>query len=566
MKDKNSDEVRKKIKIKIGGIIVNKKVLTSLVSIFIFSILLVACNNSEGETVEKTSNDTSEQEVYEEKVLNIGATSDILTFNDLYTTQGADREVAGLVFSSLTTIDATGEATPDLAESWENSDDGLIWTFHLKENVTWHDGEPFTADDVVFTYSIPLAEDYTGPRAYNFEAIDTIEALDDYTVQITLKEVVASFLSRTTTFNILPEHILGNVPIAELGEHEFNTKKPIGTGPFKFDEWAQGQYIKLVANDDYFDGRPDIDVLYRKEVPDSNSMLAQFIAGDIDFLSLSSEDLPEAESLVNQGQATLVSGLSSGYTHIEYNLRNPLFEDKRVRQALTHALNREEMVEVILEGNGEVAHSPGLPLLWAFNEDVPKFEYNPEKAKELLAEAGWVNTDDDGILVNDKGERFSFDILGNPTNEIRKQMIQVAQQQWKEVGIEAVPQFMEGNALLEKIGSPNWDYDSALLGWSVSLDPSVTGFFHSDEIEKGLNRGGYSNPELDKLMKKSDQTVDQEERKKLIEEIHEIIAEDQPYTFLYYSNSSRLHVPNLKGVEHHPTSTFFQISKWTLEE
>lgn len=538
--------------------------LKGFISMLMLFIVLVACSNPDEVATEETSQQDTEQNE-EEKVLTIGATSEILTFNDLYTTQGADREIAGLVFSALTKTDVNGEAIPDLAESWENSDDGLVWTFYLREDVTWHDGKPFTADDVVFTYSIPLDQEYTGPRAYNFEAIESIEALDEYTVQITLKEVVAPFLLRATTYNILPEHILGDVPISELGEHEFNTRNPIGTGPFKFDEWVQGQYIRFVANEEYFGGRPDIDVVIRKEVPDSNAMLAQFKAGDIDFLSLTAEDLPEAEALVSEGQAELVTGLSSGYTHIEYNLRNPLFEDKRVRQALTHALNREEMVEVVLDGNGEVAHSPGLPLLWAFNEDVPKFEYDPERAKELLAEAGWVDTDEDGILVNEQGERFSFNILGNPTNEVRTQMIQIAQQQWREIGVEAVPQFMEGNALLEKIGPPNWDYDSALLGWSVSLDPSVTGFFHSDEIENGLNRGGYSNPELDELMKASEQTVDQEERKELIEEIQAIIAEEQPYTFLYYSNSSKLHVPNLKGVEHHPTSTFFKISEWTLE-
>lgn len=538
-------------------------------------VLLAACggatddgsdeSESTGTETETETEQAEETETAEEKVLTIGAASDILTFNDLYTTQGADAEVAGLVFSSLTTTGPDGDSIPDLAESWESSEDGLTWTFNLREDVTWHDGEPFTADDVVFTYSVPMDEDYTGPRTYNFEHIDTIEKIDDHTVEITLQYPVAPFLLRTTTYNIMPSHILGDVPVADLGEHEFNTKDPIGTGPFKFDEWKQGQYIKLVANDDYFAGRPDIDVLIRREVPDANAMMAQFQAGDIDFLGVSAEDLPEAESLVEQGNAKLVSGLSSGYTHIEYNLRQPIFEDKRVRQALTHGLNRQEMVDVVLEGKGQVAHSPGIPFSWAYNEDVPKFDYDPERAKELLAEAGWSELGDDDVLVNADGERLSFDMLGNPNNEVRSQMMQIAQQQWREIGVEVNLQYMEGSALLEKIGAGSWDYDTALLGWVVSLDPSVTGFFHTDEIENGLNRAGYSNPELDELMVESDEVSAQEDRIELLYEIQSIVAEDQPYTFLYHSEANRMHIPNLSGVEFHPTSTFFDIHNWTLD-
>src|SRR5699024_469266 len=145
---------------------------------------------------------------------------------------------------------------------------------------------------------------------------------------------------------------------------DFNTKNPIGTGAFTFGEWKQGQYVKFIANENYYKGRPYLDSITRKEVPDSNAMMAQFKAGEIDMLSVSSEDIAEAESMAADGTAELKSSLNSAYNMIQYNLKNPLFEDKRVRQALTHALNREEMVEVVFDGNGEVAHSPGIPFLW----------------------------------------------------------------------------------------------------------------------------------------------------------------------------------------------------------
>lgn len=545
-----------------------KNVLGFMFIFILLSFLLLACDNDEGDKI-ADDDQKSDEESIESKFggdLVVAGTAGPNTFNSYYTTQGSDSAMADLMFDSLNIVDEAGNPVPQLADDWNVSEDGLEITFYLREDVEWHDGEPFTSKDVVFTYNIPLSDDYTGPRGSYFSSIDEVEALDDYTVKLHMKEPNAQLFVRTTVYPILPEHILGDVDISELDAHNFNTENPVGTGPFKLGEWKQGQHVKFVANENYYQGRPYLDSITRKEVPDSNAMLAQFKAGEIDMIGVSSDDISVAESLVADGAAVLKSGLNSAYNMIQYNLKNPLFEDKKVRQALTHALNREEMIEVVFEGNGEVAHSPGIPFLWAFNDDVPKFNYDPDRALELLEEAGWSERNSDGILIDKNGNEFSFTLLATPTNLVRKEMAEIAQQQWAEIGVNMEIQLLEANALLEQIGPPDRDFDATLLGWSVALDPSVTLFFHTDEIEQGNNRGSYSNKDLDVLMEKSDQTLDKDERKELIEEILEIIAEEQPYTFLNYSESYQMYSPKLQDTQLHPSSSFYQIHEWWIDE
>nr|WP_279326072.1 peptide-binding protein [Bacillus sp. FJAT-47783] len=469
------------------------------------------------------------------------------------------------MFNGLVDINDKGEPIPDLAERWESSDGGKKWTFKLREDVLWHDGEPFTAEDVEFTYNIPLNKGYNGPRGSYFSNFKEIKALNDYTVEISLKEPSTQFISRTTPYYILPKHILGDVPISDLGEAEFNTKNPIGTGPFKFKEWKKGQYVKFVANEDYYEGRPYLDSLTYKIVPDTNALLSQFQAGDINYMSVSADDVPAAQTLVERGEATLTSVLSASWNWIAYNERNPLFQDKKVRQALTHGLNREEIIKFVLDGNGEPAHTAGIPFSWAYNEDIPKFNYDPDKAKQLLLEAGWEDTNGDGILDKD-GKDFKFTLMVSNGNKARQQVVEIAQQQWKKIGIKITPKVLETSAFLEQIGPPDFEYDAYVSALSVSLDPSVTTIFHTNEAENGLNRIKYSNPELDQLMEKSDHSTNRDERKAMVEKIQEMIAEDQPYTFLYHPIDNMLYTPKLHGVKEHPGNSYFKIHKWWMEQ
>ncbi|WP_221563592.1 peptide-binding protein [Alkalihalobacillus sp. TS-13] len=549
----------------------NKKFHLLLVLTFVFSLFLAACNanpssdpNEEGNGNEN-ENDTEEQatgEPQEGGDIVVGSIGAPTIFNDLYSTDTSSSDISGWLYDGLVTFDENLEPKGVIAKDWETSEDGTEWTITLNEGITFHDGEPLTADDVVFTYSIPLSEDYSGARASNFEKIESIEAEDDTTVKIKLSEPHAPFLV-TLTYGILPEHILKDVPIADLAEHEFNTKSPVGSGPFKFVEWKEGQYVKVEAFDDYFQGRPYLDTITYKIVPDANALMAQLSAGDVHEAQVQSQDLVTAEKLADEGKIQLSTELSLAYTYVGWNMENELFKDEKVRQALTMALDRESIIEAVLSGDGEIAHAPSSPLSWAYNEEVPTFDYNVEEAKKLLEEAGWT-PGDDGILEKD-GKKFSFELKTNQGNKAREQIAQVTQEQLKEIGIEVKPTIMEWSAFIEEVTEKK-DFDAVILGWSLSTDPDPTALWHSKEIEAGLNFVAFSDPDLDKLMEENTQILDQDERKEVIGEIQAGIAEQQPYTFLYYPNDHYALASNIKGHVHHPSSEYYMIEKWWIEQ
>jgi peptide/nickel transport system substrate-binding protein len=537
----------------------------------VLSLFLGACSGNKAGTEEGKPKEDKPPAENKEPVdggdLVIGMSGSPTLFNPLYSNDTASGEIEDMVYESLlgSSKEDFSPTTDALAESVEESEDGLTYTVKLKEGIKFHDGEPLTADDVVFTYSIPLSDDYDGPRKSNFEALDRVEKVDDLTVKFHMKRVDAQFQTVGMGYGILPEHILKDVPIKDLGEHEFNTKKPVGSGPFKFVEWKDGEYVKLEAFEDYYQGKPHLDSITFKIIPDANALLTQLQNRDIDFWSgVPPSDIETVKSFQDEAGIKIEEGLALSYTYFAGNLRNDLFKDKKVRQAITHAIDREQIVNEILEGHGEVAHVPESPLSWAYNPDVPKFEYDPEKAKKLLAEAGW-KPGKDGILEKD-GKRFSFEVKTNQGNKAREDIVVLLQEQLKEVGIEAKPKVVEWSSLIADIDPGVWNFDAIVLGWALATDPDPSGIFHTKEIEQGLNSIAYSNPELDKLMDQQLQEKDKEKRKKMIGEIQAKLAEDQPYTFLYYPIEFRAMPAELQGYEFHPRLPYYKPHQWWLDK
>lgn len=537
----------------------------------VLSLFLGACSGNKTGTGEGKPKEDKAPAENKEPVdggdLVIGTSGSPTLFNPLYSDDTASGDIEDLIFEGLvgSSKEDLSPTTDALAETVEESEDGLTYTVKLKEGIKFHDGEDLTADDVVFTYSIPLSDDYDGPRMSEFEALDRVEKVDDLTVKFHLKRVDAQFHSVGLGFGILPEHILKDVPIADLGEHEFNTKKPIGSGPFKFVEWKDGEYVKVEAFEDYYQGRPHLDSISFKIIPDANAMLTQLQNRDIDFWSgVPPSDIETVKSFQDEAGIKIEEGLALSYTFFTGNLRNELFKDKNVRQAITHAIDREAIVNEILEGHGEVAHVPESPVSWAYNPDVPKFDYDPEKAKKLLAEAGW-KPGKDGILEKD-GKRFSFEVKTNQGNKAREDIVVLLQEQLKEVGIEAKPKVVEFSSLIADLDPGVWDFDAIVLGWALATDPDPSGIFHTKEIEKGLNFHAYSNPELDKLMDQQLQEKDKEKRKEMLGEIQAKLAEDQPYTFLYYPIEFRAMPAELQGYEFHPRVPIYKPHQWWLDK
>lgn len=550
-----------------------KKPVWLLVSLMlVLSMFLAACSGgqpaSKPEEKPKNENEEKKEKPQVGGDLVVGSTGAPTMFNPLYSNDASSSDIEDMIYDKLMGSDLKFNTVKEggLAETYEASEDGLTFTIKIVENAKFHDGEPLDADDVVFTYNIPLSPDYDGVRKSTFENVEKVEKIDQYTVKITLKQVDVQFPSvALSSYGILPEHILGDVPIAELGEHEFNTKKPIGSGPFKFSEWKDGEYVKVVANEDYWDGRPYLDSVTYKLVPDANAILAQLQAGDIDYYAgIAQPDVPTVEGFADAANLRLESGLALAYTYFALNQRDDRFKDKSVRQAITHAIDREAIVKHVLAGLGQVADVPESPLSWAYNPDVPKFKYDVKKAKKMLADAGW-KPGADGILEKD-GKKFTIEVKTNQGNKVREDIVVILQEQLKKVGIEIKPRIVEFSSLIADIDPGVWNFEAIVLGWSLGTDPDPSAIFHTKEIEKGLNFNSYSNPKIDKLMDAQLKELDKEKRKKMIGEIQKLLAEDQPYTFLYYPEEYRAMPKNLEGYDFHAKNQLYHINKWWLKQ
>ncbi|RXJ01109.1 peptide-binding protein [Anaerobacillus alkaliphilus] len=551
-----------------------KKSLVTLFSmILLLSMFLVACGGEE--TTTETNDDTSAPtetndgstdatpsgEPKQGGNLVLGTSGEPVLFNSLYHQDSASADVTDLVFAGLMRTNENLEVVPSIAVDFpEISEDGLEWTYTMREGVLFHDGQEVTAEDVAFTYNIFLHEDYTGPRAGSFTALDKVEAINDYQVKYTLNEADARF-STLMGYGILPKHILGDIPIGDLEEYrEFNIDQPIGAGPFKFVSWTPGQNLVVEAFDEYFEGRPYLDRVTFRFASDANALVLLLETGDIDHMIVPTTELATVQSY---DHVTVSDVLALRYDYIGWNLDRPLFQDVRVRQALTLAIDRQEIVDTIMEGNATVAHAPVSPLSWAYNDNVPRFDYDPERAKQLLAEAGW-EPGPDGILQKD-GERFSFTILSNSGNVVRRDIGIIAQQYYSQIGIEVKAEQMEWGAFLEKINPPNFDFDAVVLAWGLALDPDPSAIWHSKEIENGLNRSAYRNDRVDEISDINTTILDQAERAAALAEVWEILAEEQPYTYLFYPQQFVAMSNDLKGFTHHPRVDMYRVNEWWLD-
>jgi peptide/nickel transport system substrate-binding protein len=507
----------------------------------------------------------------------IGSTfADAEILNPILSVDTSSGAVNAMMFNSLTQNNPEdGSTMADLAESWDVSEDGLTVTFYLRQDVTWHDGEPFTAADVKFTWDTILNEEVNSPRRSDIADLLTPEqivVLDDYTIQMQLSQLDVTFLAEKTYYGIIPQHILGEMTAEELNAAEFNTQSPIGTGPFMFREWVKDDHVALVKNPNYFEGEPNTDFWYYKIVENQTVQYAQLQTGEIDYAGVTAalwEDANQQENLVCKAYPTY------GFNFYVYQLdpeKTPLFLDVRTRQALYYALDRQAIVDSIAQGLGEVAHSVVPALSWASNPDnAPKYGYEPEKAKELLDEAGWKDEDGDGVreahgvMGVEDGTPFVFEIHTNAGNVERESLIVTMQQYWNEIGVGAETAFIEWNALLAEL-TETYEYDMIMVGFSWgSADPDQKTMWHTDSYGAGFNMNKYSNPDLDVLIDKGLVTVDKEERTQVYYEIQRILAEEVPAPILYFRNTTTCWNKRLHERDPNANNTTWNAHEWWVE-
>jgi peptide/nickel transport system substrate-binding protein len=475
----------------------------------------------------------------------------------LLASDSASHNIAGMVYNGLVKYDKDMNIVGDLAESWELSQGGLVITFHLRTGVKWHDGQPFTSADVLYTYQVTV--DPKTPTAYaeDFKAVKKAEALDDYTFKVTYGKPFAPALISWSSA-ILPRHLLAGKDItkSELARH------PIGTGPYKFKEWVSGQKIVLVSNPDYFEGQPYIDGRITRIIPDSATMFLELRAQNLGMMGLTPlQYTRQTENNLFKNNFNKYRYLSFAYTYLGYNLKNPLFTDKRVRQAISYAINKDEIISGVLLGLGKPASGPYKHGTWAFNDKVKIYNYNPQKARELLREAGWTKLNSDGVLEKD-GMPFVFEIVTNQGNETRQKCAEIIQRQLKEVGITVKIRILEWSAFVTDFINKR-RFDAVIMGWTIPLDPDAYDVWHSSKTKpQELNFISYNNPEVDKLLEKGRSTFDIKERKKYYDRFQEIIAEDQPYTFLYVPEALVIINKRFRGVEPAPIGLEHNFIKW----
>jgi len=452
------------------------------------------------------------------------------TLNPITATDAYAGQVDDFIYESLLKRDEkTMELVPLLAKGWMVSEDHLVYTFFLRDDVKWHDGTPFTARDVVFSYEKIMDPSVDALHLRNYyQDITRVEALDEYTVRFTYRQPYFKALEVCGTMPIVPAHLF------QKGE-DFNThpigRSPVGTGPYIFKKWETGKEIVLERNPNYWGEKPAISQIVFKIITDSTVALQVLKQEGLDVMGLRPiQWVYQTRGKRFQKHFQKLSYYTPQYNFIGWNLRKPLFQDRRVRQAMTMLLDRKTILEKILFGLGTVVSGPFYVNSPDYNKAIEPYPYDPERAKKLLKEAGWEDHDGDGILDKD-GVPFAFEFLISAGSKFGEQLATIFQENLKEAGIQMTIRRLEWAVFIQKIQSQ--DFDACTLGWSLGWESDPYQVWHSSQQEGGSNFVGFANEEADRIIEEARREFDPERRHKLYHRLHEILHEEQPYTFLF---------------------------------
>lgn len=481
-----------------------------------------------------------------------GQTTDISTLNSVLTDDVYSGQIVALMFEGLVSgsvID--GADLPGLAESWDISEDGLTYTVHLRQNVFWHDGEQFDADDVIATYDGALHPDSLSPRVATIEAVlESYSKIDQFTVEFVALDVIRTFVADAMgQFSILPEHIWGSVAAADWptdpGATGQDPARVIGTGPFRFVEWVPADHVTVARNDAYWDTTnvPVIDELIYRVIPEASAAVQALITGEVDFLE--STPPAEADSLRENQDLNVVDFDTFGFNWFSLNLdpaQSTLFVDVQLRQALLHALDRQLMADTIYFGYAIQADGtqPVLSFAYAPDQINTIYNYDPDRARELLAEAGWVDSDGDGI-VEKEGQKLSFEVFFSEGVAQYEQQLPYMQQSWREIGVEAFPSAVPFPTLTDSADAGT--FSCVVWGFNWDATGSQDAVFGTENAPPaGFNVMRYSNPEYDALIPLEKRELDRAAARDLLIQQSNIANDDAAAGIIVFRkniNSSR---------------------------
>ena len=416
-----------------------------------------------------------------------------------------------------------------------------VLVFHLRPGVRFHDGHYFDAYDVKFTYESIMDPKNLSPRVADYEPVKAVEIIDPHTLRIVYKRLYSPAVG-TWGIGILPEHLLNHDALKKeairlgkdpdsfsIRQSRFN-RNPIGCGPFVFCEWKSDQYIALDRFDNYWEGSPSYSRYMFRIIPDLLTQEMEFYAGTIDSYSVQPHQVGR---LKDDPRFQSFSGLSFGYTYIGYNIRREPFDDPNVRMALSMAIDVDKIIDYVLYGQGERITGPFIKQTDYYNRDIETVPYDPDGALKLLERAGW-RRNKEGYLEKN-GKRLRFTLITNNGNDLRKDILAIAQDAWKQIGIDVRTDVLEWSVFIqERVDKA--DFDALILGWVMGIEPDLYQIWHSSQTHPfQLNFVGFTNREADELIIKIRQEYDHERQVKYCRRLHEIIAGEQPYTFLYAS-------------------------------
>ncbi len=492
---------------------------------------------------------------------------DVTTFNEYqWAGEASEFEIMDMLFPTLMEEQPDYEQhppsfAPRLATSWEFSRDNRVLTFQLRKDAVWSDGVPVTAADVVFTFQVQTDPELgaTGLEIKDF--IDKVEAVDEHTVRFHFSRVYPYQLMDANDGHIIPAHAWGAVPTEKWKSTDFE-ERLVTCGPFRLASHTPDQTLVLERDPGYWDApRPYLDRVVFRVIPDINSQLNQLLAGHIDLV----QAVPprEADRVRADADLELVEFPSRAWAFIAWNNRSPLFSDRRVRRAMTLAIDRASAVASVYHGFANLSNGPILSTMWAYNRDLPVLPFDQAEAERLLSAAGWKDSDGDGVRDRN-GRAFAFDLLFPATNTIRRDLALLIQADLARLGVVVRPVPTELGSLLARADSGQ--FDAMLSAWAEATKIELTSTWTTPTEGQGTNNFvRYSNPEVDRLVAAAREEPDYTRAKVLYDRIQELIVGDQPVTFLYEANQLVGISRSIRNANINSAGVFFNIEEWYRE-
>jgi peptide/nickel transport system substrate-binding protein len=488
-----------------------------------------------------------------------------VTFHPYLRTDTASGSYQGFQYAgSLVQYDPkTLESVPDSAKGWTISDDKLTYTFTLRDDLVWSDGTPMTSADYKWTFDQAVKPENKYPYISNLQEIQSYEAPDPRTIVVKLKEPIVVGIETADAVTPLPKHVWEKLDWSDPQKNPQIMAPTIGSGPYLLKEWQKDSRAVFVANEKYYDGRPLIDTVTYRIVPSSEIAYQMLKTGEVDYASFTPENYADAKKLPNVTVYEWWPAAAS-WMYLGFNLRRPPLQDVEVRRALAHAIDRDAIAEHVMLNLARPTYSAFTPSSWVYNPDVPRYDFDPEKAKSLLDQAGW-KAGAGGIRQKD-GQPLKLKVIFGPnTSKTAERVVTVAQQAWGDIGVQVEVTGMEWGTYLAQLRGEPFDWDVNFGVWSSTIEPHFMNQIWREDSIPSLNAGAYVNKRVEELFNQGVREFDREKRKRIYQEIQTILSTDAPYVFLTFNLSYVGINSRIGGIEPTSIGIGYNRERWYIK-